>query len=469
MKISVKQAFLALLAIVLLQAYAHSVLANPPTLTSTFYSGENSLTFRINQGKQVNPAEVKINISNVTVQYEVSQELWVPLTSGRGEINWSYVKMRGLIGTNSSGNFHAARDNFEAIRSYNIFYTNTARTSDSFTLIYSIDSLPADIEPGSYRGKIRIVLNPLEGGQEQAVLFLDILVDVGRQSGGETGTQSIEITPISGLHSISLASDEKENKGEFVVGASINGHFDGLFSIVQIIPEPLQSHDGTRVDYGLVRVKTENASKGMGITTTALSGAQQTIYTSMPNGDAVESFNIIYTIGDVSGQNAGEYKSKIQYYLEQAGKLTLLKMLDLEITVASIFDFSITPADQRSEISFQNLKPGGPAQTNEVIVDVKTNLGKKYQLDQSIMSELTDKEGDVIPFKYFTLAMQSLDTKGSLRYPQKEALKKGDMVIFVSDLKGSPDKFKLVYELSCPDNLKGGYYGSRITYSLTEI
>ncbi len=467
--IGAKKLYILLGAIMMLVVVQIKAFASSPTLTASFYSGENELTFRVNQGKPVNPAEVKISISNVTIQYEITQELWSPITSGGNEINWNYVKMRGLIGTNASGTFHAARDNPSPIRSYNVLYTNTARTPDTFTLIYSIDNLPADIESGSYRGKIRLVLNPLEVGQDQAVLFMNILVDVGRQPAGETGAQSIEINPVSGLRTITLSSDEKENKGEFVVGANINGHFDGLFSIVQVIPEPIQSNEGSQLDYGVVRVKTENVNKGMGIPTTALSGTQQTIYTSMPNGDAPASFNIIYNLGDVSGQKAGKYKTKIHYYLEQTGRLTLLKMLDLETEVATLFDFMITTADQRNEIGFPELKPGGPAKTSEVTIEIKTNLSKRYQLNQNIPSELASKDGFIIPFKYFTLSMQSIDTKGSLRLTQKEELKKGDTVIFVSDLKGSPDKFKLVYELSCPDNLKGGYYGSRITYSLTEI
>jgi hypothetical protein len=448
---------------------ANLLFASSPTLSASFYSGQNELTFRVNQGGPVNPAEVRISISNVTVQYEILQELWTPLSSGRGEIGWEYVKMRGLIGTNASGTFHAARNNPEPIRSYHRLYTNTARTSDTFTLIYFIDDLPADIEPGSYRGQLRIVLNPLESGQEQAVLFLNIYVDVGQQPSGETTTQSIEINPVSGLHIITLSSDEKENKGEFAVGAAINGRFAGLFSIVQVIPGPIQANDGTQLDYGLLRVKTENANKGMGIALTSLTGTQQTIYTSMPNGEAAEGFNLIYSLGDTSAGRAGSYKSKIHYYLEQAGKLTLLKMLDLEIEVAPVFDFVITPQEQISQIGFGDLKPGGPAKTSEALIEIKTNLGRQYQFNQNIPSELISKDGDIIPFNYFTISTQGMDTKGSLRIGQKEEVKKGDTIIFVSDIKGSPDKFKLVYALSCPTNLKGGYYGTRITYSLTEI
>ncbi|MCX5697294.1 MAG: hypothetical protein NTU54_04930 [Candidatus Omnitrophica bacterium] len=468
-KIGTKNPYFLLGTIIMLLVVQVKASASSPSLSASFYSGESELTFRVNQGIPVKPAEIRINISNVTVQYQITQELWAPITSGRSEIDWKYVMMRGFMGTGNSGTFQAARDNPSPIRSYNVLYTNTARTSDNFTLIYTIDNLPADTEPGSYRGQIRLVFNPLEAGQEQTVLFLNILVDVGRQPAVETGTQSIEINPVSGLHTISLASEEKENKKEFVVGANINGHFDGLFSIVQVIPEPIQSNDGTQLDYGTVSVKTENANKGENIPATALSNTQQKIYTSLSNGDAAASFNIIYTLGDISGQKAGAYKSKIHYYLEQAGRLTLLKMLDLEIVVAPTFDFLVTPAEQKTEVSFQDLKPGGPAKVSEVTIEIKSNLGKQYQLNQNISSEMTNKDGDIIPFKYFTLSMQSLDTKGSLRAAQKEEIKKGDMVIFVSDLKGSPDKFKLVYELSCPDNLKGGYYGSRITYSLTEI
>jgi len=43
------------------------------------------------------------------------------------------------------------------------------------------------------------------------------------------------------------------------------------------------------------------------------------------------------------------------------------------------------------------------------------------------------------------------------------------MSLFISDEKGSPDKFKVIYELSIPPDLKAGDYSTRITYSITAI
>ena len=74
-----------------------------------------------------------------------------------------------------------------------------------------------------------------------------------------------------------------------------------------------------------------------------------------------------------------------------------------------------------------------------------------------------------MPTKYFNLRTESLDTKGVLRLAQKIEVKKGDTVLFVSDNKGNPDKFKVIYELIPPRDVKAGNYSTNITYSLLEI
>ena len=62
-----------------------------------------------------------------------------------------------------------------------------------------------------------------------------------------------------------------------------------------------------------------------------------------------------------------------------------------------------------------------------------------------------------------------MDTKGSLKCAQKTPIKEGQTILFVSDKKGSPDKFKVIYELAPPRNLQSGDYSTMFTYSVTEI
>jgi hypothetical protein len=62
-----------------------------------------------------------------------------------------------------------------------------------------------------------------------------------------------------------------------------------------------------------------------------------------------------------------------------------------------------------------------------------------------------------------------MNTKGTLRLSVQQEVKRGDTVLFVSDDRGTPDKFKVIYELGIPSLIKGGDYSTKIVYSLSEL
>ena len=167
---------------------------------------------------------------------------------------------------------------------------------------------------------------------------------------------------------------------------------------------------------------------------------------------------------------AGNYRSRIQYILESSGKQVNLGALDLEIRQDRVFEINISPQDQRYNIDFSNLKPGEGPRINEVLVEVKTNIGRPYQVTQNILSDLVSSEGIDIPPKFFSLKTVAVNnTKGQLKVLDKIAVAKGNLLLFISDNDGASDQFKILYELVCPPDLLAGSYSSRITYTLTEI
>jgi len=105
-----------------------------------------------------------------------------------------------------------------------------------------------------------------------------------------------------------------------------------------------------------------------------------------------------------------------------------------------------------------------------VLIEVKSNLGRPYQVTQNVLSELVNSQGDKIPAQYFSLrTIAQNNTQGKLKIPDRIPVEKGSALLFISDLKGSADQFKIIYELISPADLKAGNYSSRITYTLTEI
>jgi len=313
-------------------------------------------------------------------------------------------------------------------------------------------------------------LNAIDASQSPAFAFLNFVVEVGATATAES-KPLIELTPSASLKTIYLNAKKEETKATDV-NVKINGSFKNLFSLTQFLTNPLQSNEGNQLDYAAVNFIVKDASKGLPVNVeTPLSGSFQNIYASEANGDADQEFSIIYSLGDLSSQKAGRYTSNIQYYLEEAGGQEKLETLELVVENERIFDLSLTAQDQKSLIEFRNIRPGQEPRINEVTIEVKTNTGKQYQVSQNVYSALTSKEGVALPGEYFTLRTDGLDVKGELKCMEKQTVKIGDTVLFVSDAAGLPAKFKVIYELNIPKglNIKIGDYSTRITYTLLEI
>ena len=422
---------------------------------------------------ELNPANpykgVKIGVnSDVSTQYEILQEVIVPLENRDKPatfIRENFV-MRRISEGNATGTFHVQSNDILVNSVARIYTSNTAGSPVNFTLVYGLTNL-GEIVPGHYYGRIRFTLKPLASTREQVSRYLDVYVTISE----EEVKPSIEIIPVTGLSTIYLNS-QKEEKKVFDVQVKINKDFNTSSTIYQILMQQLQSLEtGDQLDYEAVNYVVSEVTKGKtdANRVTAFSSGMMNIYRSEPNGQVDNDFIITYGLGDLSESKAGRYRGKIQYYLEQGGKSKFLGSLDLGVENERIFELVITPEEQKSIIEFRDLKPREPPKKCEVTIQIKTNAGKQYQVSQSVLSELTNEEGDIIPFKNFTLKTESLDTKGSLKFLDKQVVRKGDAVLFVSSPEGSPDKFKVIYELTCPWDAKGGNYSTRITYSLVEI
>lgn len=405
--------------------------------------------------------------SNVATRYEVIQKILIPLENrdNPGTFIEDNFVVRGIRGINK-GTLHIPPNDIR-VRSEEILYTsNTVGDADNFTLVYGLVNIE-DISPGHYYGKIAFTLQPIGSARSIDIKYLDVYVTKGEEA---RAIPRIEIITSTGAKTITLNS-QKEGLQTFDVIVKINSSFKNLFSIVQSLVKPLESLEGNRLGERAVNFVVQGAKTGTAASLVMpLSIQQETLYTSGPSGQADESFIITYSLGDLSKEQAGRYSSLIQYFLEETGKMRIpLEKLMLEVENERLFELVVNLQDEKGLIEFRNLKPQEGPKKNEVIIEVKTNINQRYQVNQNLYSELTDKEGNIIPKEYFSLRTESLDTKGTLKFPDKQPVQKGETVLFISDNNGSPDKFKVIYELTCPADLKAGDYSTRVRYSLAEI
>ena len=434
-------------------------------LSATPYEGGYDLRYgKVDATKGRINKELIVDINtDINNQYRLIQVLQEPLTNTQGvRIPQDSFLVYAIRGSNKYGTLSAEAESPVFMGRMIIYTSNQQGTSDSFNLVYSL-IIPADQEPGSYRGQLRFTLEPIGSTQSPSSAIINILAEVEAES-------RFRITTSSGGRIIQLKTYPQEKRC-FDVGIDILGGTGRQFSILQLLSGPLISSEGNMFDLDLANFVVQGGEKGIPLNSpTPLSLQQQTIYASATRGQQADSFVITYSLGDLGTQRAGSYRGKIKYLLQAPGMTNpLIDILDLEIDNPELFELVITPELGVGFLRFDNLKPTEPPRISQVDVEIKTNIGKPYQVSQKVASLFTSKEGRTIPGEYFSLRTESVQTKGSLRYPEKQKVKLGDMVLFISDEQGSPDKFKIIYELNIPLDLKAGDYSTQIAYSITAI
>lgn len=407
--------------------------------------------------------EVTINItSDIGKQYRLVQMLLDPLSTMQGStISGNNFFVYGIRGSNQFGTLNVEQEVPVSLTRQVLYTSNQTGISDSFTLVYSL-GVPADIEPGSYRGRISFTLEPIDSTQSPATTVLNIFAEVKVET-------AVQVRTYLGTKDIILRPGREDTSSCDVI-VNIHGGFGKQFRILQAPDAQPVSSEGQLLDWETVKFIGSDAQKGMVVNeSTLLANRQQIIYTASPRGEA-DTFVISYSLGDLSTQKAGIYRSKIKYIFEGTGfgAERLLDTLELRIENPRVFDLLVSP-EMGGSIRFRELKPNEPPKVQEVIFEVKSNIARQYQVTQRATSLLTTKEGKVIPKEYFTLRQESLDTKGTLKCPDKIEVKEGETVLFISDALGSPDKFKVIYELIVPRDIHFGDYNTNFTYSVSEI
>ncbi|TAN59278.1 hypothetical protein EPN16_07620 [bacterium] len=431
------------------------------------HAGGSELDFgQLNQVYQEVSRQVGVEIRGTNTQYELRQEPLSPLRNARGdEIPWSNLTLRGLAGTNKFGRLQV---NPEPVRNAVLYTANQDGNADSFTLVYTLKFFEG-IRPDFYRGQLRFSVIPVNAGQSSVSAILNIVVVVKPETEAGVPMPYIEITTVTGSRFIYLNSKREESKRCDVL-VKINGKFNRPFSIYQILNRFPESGEGQSLEPEAVMVEARGARVGAGLPLSALSLNPLVIYKSKPTGEADSGFIVSYSLGGHTSGRAGRYRSRIQFVLEEMGIERERQAMELDIEIERVFDLVITSSVFESgDIEFRGLRPGEPPQVNEVVVEILNNTGKRYQLNQNILSELVDKQGNKIESKYFTLRTESMQTKGILKATQKQEAGKGDTVLYISDSRGSSDKFKIIYELEGSQDIKAGDYASRISYSLLEL
>lgn len=399
--------------------------------------------------------------ADVNQQYQLVQTLVEPLANTQGFLlPASSFSVYAIKDGKATGTLNAERE-LPVSEGRAVVYTSDIQgMSASFTLVYVLKN-SENILPGSYQGKLVFMVESPGAAQPVAPVVITITADI------ESLGTFVDITTATGAKTIVLNSAKAETSS-FDLVVDIKKSLKEQFEISQSVTRLPESRQGKQLFPETLTVSAHGHRRGGGTAgSMPLTKGEQTLYISGTGGDE-DCFVITYSLVDFEKQNAGNYQAEVQYFLKTQSGQKFLGNFALDITIDRLLDLTVTP-EHDSGIRFQDVRLDQRPSRSEIVVEIRSNLGRQYQVSQQLPAALVNNEGKSIPSRYFTLRLADVGTKGLLQFDQPTAVKTGEMVLFVSDKDGSPDKFRIIYEFSADAHVEAGDYTGRIVYTISEL
>ncbi len=431
---------------------------------------DGSFDLRFDKIDQLEPfakeKEVTVTITtDIGKRYQLFQAVLIPLTNLEGEtLPRGALTMYTLRSSNRYGTLDLDAGVPVTVGRRRIYTSDERGLSDSFTIVYALDYSLVN-KPGLYRGRLNFFLEPIDSTQAPRTVELDVEADIAIPA-------KTEVATLTGSKTIYLESPpEQALPAEITI--SIQGQRAGQYRILQELEPPLnlEAEELTKgIFYSLTGGKNGILAHSGEI---ILKPGETVIYTSDRRGSDDE-IDIAYQLQE--GLQAGRYRGRINYYIESPalpGQRALIDTLQLDVNIKSIFEIRVTP-ESGGIIEFRDVAER-KVQETEVLIEINTNLARPYQVSQDVASLLTSKDGKVISEGYFKFTTRPADdiqdgrVKGILKYPASSPVEVGGTTLFISNKRGEPDRFKVIYELTAPPDQRGGDYTTRINYSLSQI
>jgi hypothetical protein len=427
-------------------------------LSVTPIEGGSSLRFGRVSGPHPVNREVKIRInSSDGQQYQVFQRLVEPLAgeTGRG-LDPRAVETYALSGSNSSGTLYLQHP--EGLNQIDqlLYTSDPAGGSDSFTMVYT--ALPRHIQsPGSFFGRIQYLLRPLGGGPQQN-MFLNVYLE---------GAGEFRATVEGTRFKDTVRLDSEDSPGGGYIRISFEGNPGQRVNVYQDMENFPQTELFEEIDDDVLQ-HAGSGGKGRWEVAgfNALPRRQILVYSSEENEDSAV-IDLRFNPETIAEQTAGLYRGRLKYIVEASDERREY-FINLEAQIAPVFKLEVQLPPEG--VRFNNILPANPPETKEVLVAVRTNLGRPYMVVQKVSSNLTNAQGDEIPQEHFNVESElPVDQPGRVTDTEYGPVGIGETTVFFSDQQGSSSRFFIRYRLKSYPEIIAGDYSAPVVFSLVEM
>lgn len=134
------------------------------------------------------------------------------------------------------------------------------------------------------------------------------------------------------------------------------------------------------------------------------------------------------------------------------------------------FNLIVRPYEGGNDLRFDKVSNFEPFTSKELIVEVTSDIGKRYQLIQTLLDPLTNNAGVTLPQNSFIVyGIRGSNKYGNLSAEQESPVSPGRAIIYTSDANGLTDSLKLVFMIKDTFQAASGSYRGRIALTLEPI
>jgi hypothetical protein len=450
---------LILAALLLFYFHAGSSLA---ALNLSVISVDGSTSLRL--GRVIsgldNKKQLQVRITATDgAQYQVFQRVVEPIVNEKGEnIDLQAIETATVPNSNASGTLYLQNIERLSMGEQLVYTSGQGGPSDDFQIAYSVRPDLLNVS-GNLSGKIVFTVRPIGAGEPQQVfinVFLESASDWHASVDGGRMAGRVRVKD----------TDATLDKADFVKISFVGnaGQEVRIYQEAEFLPQDQMAEElkPDVLKFGVDGAAAEDIRINDVV---SLGRSRVLLYSGRNAQDGIS----VYFLADPDGiktQDAGIYAGKLKYIIERED-LSESFTIDLECQVEPFFvmDVVLPPEGVR----FANILPTNPPVDKEVMVIVRSNIHKAYQVAQSLSSLMVNNKGEEIKKENLMFKIEIPEgQEGRSNYTEFAPMETGEYPVFSSDGDGAPAAFKVIYRLKGYTQMPGGDFTAPIRYSLNQ-
>lgn len=387
-------------------------------------------------------------------QYRLYQEFPGSLANERGErLPEGKLVMqisRGLTGTRGAEGILPVSE-----ASQELFVSDAAGASDTLLVAYAVQPSP-DVQAGTYRGVLRFTTESL---------------DTGAISTQTVNVQAV-IPPALGLEPdspdslrIELRETEPGTRSQVQeAGFRIRNNTGGSTQVTHELVEPLATTTAEALPPEALAFAVRT---GQGDESWRTASVHPDVVLSDERGE-LQEIRFTYAVEIPADQPAGRYRGAIRVGLMSLGTSATQELLvPVELVVSEVFTMSVKPVESaEGRLHFGPPSAGGESGEQRIVVEIRTNLSRPYQVLAGLDHPLVLETGEVLPADSLVWSIPQAE-HGTALIAAHTPVHVGYEPVYRSDASGSSDSFVVSYRLTVPADAKSGRYASTLRFTIT--